>query len=39
MNPENCGAHIVGRHSHLWRKSMFIEPKVADSQPCHQQLN
>lgn len=39
MNPENCSSHITDRHSHLWRKSMFIEKAVPDTQGCHKQLN
>lgn len=39
MNPENCGAHIEHRHSHLWRKSMFITPRVPERDSCHKQLN
>ena len=39
MNPENCGAHIAYHHSHLWRKPMFLEPKVPTTQPIHKQLN
>lgn len=39
MNPENCGPHITGKHSHLWRKSMFIEQRVPESNSCHKQLN
>ena len=39
MNPDNCGAHITGKHSHLWRKSMFLEPKVPEVEVSHKQMN
>lgn len=39
MNPENCASHITDKHSHLWRRSMFIEPRVPDTHGCHKQLN
>lgn len=39
MNPENCGPHIQAHHSHLWRKTMFVEPRVPDTELPHKQLN